>query len=165
MEWDEAAEEYINRAEKARNGLASLPVEWQREVVALFQCLRGVNNGGYLQFLVNYGRETYVYASQAFKSIGAHRMAEIIDECQTLVDEHYPTEGKKLDERSKLMPNQLIRGGRVVKERGSVLPDETVSRIYELSYEFMRSPDNVGNLGKRHFGPLIAADRDNLNAV
>ena len=158
MEWDEAAEEYLNRAEKARNGLATLPAEWQREVVALFQCLRAVNNGGYLQFLVNHGRETYVYASQAFKKIGAHRMSEIIDVCQALVDEHYPTEGKTQDELSNMMPNQAIRNGRVVKERGSVLPDEIVSRIYELSYEFMDSPDNVGSLGKRYFGPLIAAD-------
>jgi hypothetical protein len=158
MRWDQAADEYLRRASQAEGGFLSLPTEWQRELVALCRAIDDVNNGAYLQFLVNHGRHTYVYASQAFKKIGAHRMAEIIDECQSMVDEHYSTDGKRMEERSELFPNKVIRDGRVVKEAGSVLPEDVVQRLNELSYEFMDFPDDVGQLGESYFGPLIDAD-------
>jgi hypothetical protein len=88
MEWFEAANEY----ETGMDGqLESLSAEWQRELVALERAISNIFSGGYLQFLVNGGRESYVYASQALKKIGAHTMAEIFDRCQALVEEHFPT--------------------------------------------------------------------------
>ncbi len=55
-----------------------------------------VNNGAYLQFLGNWGRESYVYASQALKKIGARRMAQIVDDCQALIDERLEHRGERL---------------------------------------------------------------------
>src|SRR3712207_7391542 len=56
----------------------------------------------YLQFLVNNGREAYVYASRALKAIGAAKMADLIDRCQALVDEHVAAGGKSPDELTEL---------------------------------------------------------------
>src|SRR5262245_28326665 len=112
---------------------------------------REVNNGGYLQFFANHGREAYVYASRALKKIGARKMADLIDRCQALVDEHFPSEGKSYDERGQLLPNPVIdREGRVIKDAGSVLPDPVLERIRQLSYEFMGYPDDVAPLAQRH---------------
>jgi len=83
-------------------------------------------------------------------------MVEIVDTCQTLVDEHFPTEGRPRHERDQLMVNQILdREGNTIKEAGSVLPDEVVDRVYDLSYEYMSYPDNLSDLAQRHFGPLI----------
>lgn len=121
---------------------------------------KDVNNGGYLQFLVNNGQESYVYASQALKTIGAYKMADLIDRCQALVDEHFPSYGKSRDELRQLVANTIIDPeGRTVKDAGSVLPGAVLERILELSYEFMDYPDDVGELAERHYRQLIEGDK------
>jgi hypothetical protein len=87
-------------------------------------------------------------------------MAEIIDSCQALVDEHFPSEGLSQDELEQLLPNEVIgRDGQTVKESGSVLPESVLERVSELSYEFMAYPDDVGDLAQGHYGPLIERDK------
>src|ERR1700722_18842545 len=122
MDWEEAANAYwLSTPDGA--GLESLPSEWQRELVALMLVNREVNNGGYLQFFVNHGREAFDYASRALRAIGARQMADIIDRCQAILDEQLITEGDGADERRKLVPNEIIgRDGRIIKKPGSVLP-------------------------------------------
>src|SRR5438552_6437723 len=88
--------------------LSSLSHDWQRELAALWRLEADVNNGAYLQFLVNWGRESYVYASQALKKIGALKMADIVDRCQALVDEHFNSEGKSPDDLEQLLMNSVI---------------------------------------------------------
>jgi hypothetical protein len=159
VDWYDAARGYYERTFAHDGRLSSLPADWQRELVALMLVNREVNNGAYLQFLVNRGRETYAYASRALKAIGARKMADIIDRCQALVDEHFPCEGKSSDELTQLLPNPVIgRDGRMVKEAGSVLPESVVRRLSELSYEFMGYPDDVGELAESHYRLLIEAD-------
>ncbi len=157
MDWYEAASAYwLNTPDDA--GLESLPSEWQRELVALMLVNREVNNGGYLQFFVNHGREAYEYASRALRAIGARQMADIIDRCQAILDEHFLAEGRSADERNQLLPDRIIgRDGRTIKEPGSVLPEAVRARVLELSYEFMGYPDDVADLAQRHYGPLIEA--------
>src|SRR3954451_4138529 len=107
MDWYEAASAYwLNTPDGA--GLESLPSEWQRELVALMLVNREVNNGGYLQFFANHGREAYRYASRALKVIGARRIAQIVDACQALIDEHSPNAGPSPQERAALLPNEII---------------------------------------------------------
>ena len=118
-----------------------------------------VNNGGYLQFFSNWGRESNVYASQAMKMIGARNMAEIIDRCQALVDEHFDSEGKSPEEQKQLSPNAVIDcDGQLIKDAGSVLPEPIVARIYELSYEFMNYPDDIARLGLSYYRSNIEGD-------
>lgn len=160
MHWYDVATEYYKRTFEHDDCLSALPSEWQRELVALMLVNREVNNGGYLQFLSNHGREMYVYASRVLRQIGANKMANLIDRCQALVDEHFPSEGKTHDELCQLLPNRIIdREGTTVKEAGSVLPDSVLERIRELSYDFMDYPDDVADLAEKHFRPLIESDR------
>jgi hypothetical protein len=160
VDWDDAAGVYYERTWPHDGRLSVLPAEWQRELVALMLVNREVNNGAYLQFFANHGREAYTYASRALKAIGARRMAEIIDACQSLIDEHSPNAGQSSQERAALLPNEIIgRDGRTVKEQGSVLPDSVLKRVSELSYEFMGYPDDVGDLAQAHYGPLIQQDK------
>jgi hypothetical protein len=156
--YDVASVYWLNTPDGA--GLEALPSEWQRELVALMLVCREVNNGGYLQFFVNQGREAYEYASRALRVIGAGRMAEIIDRCQALIDEHILAEGELAGERAQLMPNEIIgTDGRTIKEAGSVLPEAVLDRILELSYEFMAYPDSVGDLAQSHYEPLIESGK------
>jgi hypothetical protein len=160
VNWYDAANEYDRRTNAHDGQLSSLPHEWQRELVALARAEHDINNGAYLQFLANGGRESYVYASQALRKIGAHTMADILDNCQALVDEHFPSEGKSQDELVLLLTSKIIRSdGRVVKEEtDSVLPEGVRRRVLDLSYEYMGYPDDVGPLAQSYYGPLIEAD-------
>jgi len=152
MDWIDMTEKYHSRTFASDSRLSSLPEEWQRELAALWRLEADVNNGAYLQFLQNWGKESYTYASQALKKIGAHKMAEIIDQCQTLVDEHFDSEKKTPEEYKLLMPNPIIgRDGTMIKGPGSVLPDKVVERIMALSYDFMGYPDDVARLGMSYY--------------
>ena len=157
MKWYEAAIKYESEID---GQLESLSDEWQRELVALERAISDIFNGGYVQFLANRGRESYVYASQALKKIGAHTMAEIIDRCQALVEEHFPTEGKSPDELTVLMANEIRSPkGKVLKKAGSVLPDSVVDLIDDLSSNFIGDPDDYHKLAQSYFGPLIKTQK------
>ena len=152
MDWFDVTETYHKQTFPHECRLSSLPEEWQRELAALWRLEADVNNGAYLQFLTNWGRESYVYASQALKKIGARKMARIVDRCQALVDEHFDTEGASRKQMDSLIPNRVIwRNGNLIKEEGSVLPDSVIDRIDELSYKFMDYPDDLAKLGMKHY--------------
>jgi len=156
VDWFEITAKYHERTFSHGARLSSLPADWQRELAALWRVEIDVNNGAYLQFLANWGRESYVYASQALKKIGATKMANIIDRCQVLVDEHFNTDGKSRDELRPLLPNAVIDcEGKVAKDVGSVLPESILKRIYELSYEFMGYPEDIATLGLNFYRNLL----------
>ena len=159
MDWFNMSVKYHEQTFPHDAKLSSLPEEWQRELAAMWRLEADVNNGAYLQFLTNWGRESHVYASQALKKIGARKMARIIDRCQALVDDHFDSEGASHQQMQSLLPNAVIgRDGGLIKEAGSVLPGSVVARITELSYEFMNYPENVAQLGLRHYRPFLEDD-------
>ena len=161
MDWYDATKRYHEKTFPHECRLSCLAEEWQRELAALWRLEADVNNGAYLQFLSNWGRESYEYASQGLKRIGANKMASIIDNCQSLVDEHINLEEKTQEQMWDLMPNELIdRNGNLLKEPGSVLPDTIIARIYDLSYEFMDYPDDLSGLGTRYYRKLIERDEE-----
>src|SRR5262245_43063995 len=152
MDWYEATGKYHEQTFPHECRLSSLPQVWQRELAAIWRLEAEVNDGAYLQFLSNWGRESYVYASQALKQIGARRMAEIVDRCQALVDEHLKVEGASQEQMQSLMSNPVIGpDGELIKEAGSTLPDSVLDRINELSYEFMSYPEDVAKLGLKYY--------------
>ncbi len=152
MNWFDITAKYDELSRDLDDDLESLPEDWQRELAALNRLEMNVNNGAYLQFLTNCGRESYVYASRALHKIGARKMAEIIDRCQALVDEHFETETASREEIEALMPNEVIGlDGERLKEPRSILPDPVLDRIYELSDEFMDYPDDVERLGLKYY--------------
>jgi len=160
LDWYDITDEYHGRTLAHEGELSSLAADWQRELAALWRLEADVNNGAYLQFLANWGRECYVIASRALHKIGAKKMAQIIDQCQALVDEHFPCEGKSQDELEVLLTGIFIDlDGTRTERKDSPLPDTVVARIYELSYEFMDYPDDIAELGLPHYRPLVERDR------
>lgn len=158
-EWDTAVSKYYEQTWDSNNGLSSLPAEWQREVVALWVLNNQVHNGGYLQFLGNFGRETHEYASRALRRIGAHNAAKLIDGGLALIEEHFPLAGKSYEDRNQLFPNPIIRrDGREIKAAGSVLPDSVLNRLSDLSWEIMDFPDDFMQLAVDYYAPLIERD-------
>ena len=78
MTWFDLCATFHERTFAYDSRLSSLAHEWERELAALWRLEADVNKGAYLQFLVNWGRESYLYASQALKKIGARKMADIV---------------------------------------------------------------------------------------
>jgi hypothetical protein len=159
MDWYDITGKYHSQTFSQDCRLSSLPENWQRELAATWRLEADVNNGGYLQFLSNWGRESYVYASRALNKISARRMAEIIDRCQALIDEHITSQGASQEQMQNLMPNPVTgRDDEMVQEMDSILPDSLVRRIDELSHEFMNYPDDVATLGIKYYRPYFEGD-------
>jgi hypothetical protein len=156
MDWFDATDKYHARTFAHQCRLSSLAEDWQRELAALWRLEADVNNGAYLQFFINWGRESYVYASQALNKIGARKTAEIIDRCQALVDEHFHSEGASREQRQALMPNAVIGpDGQLAKDEGSILPEPVVNRIYELSDKFVSYPEDLAQLGLGYYRAFL----------
>lgn len=160
MDWYDITDTYHAHTLPHEYRLSSLPHDWQRELAALSRLEGDVNNGGYLQFFINCGRESYEYASHALRKIWAAKMADIVDRCQALVDEHFDAEGKSDDDSKQLLFNEIIdsKSGANIKDAGSVLPEPLVVRLYELSYEFMAYPDDVASLGLSYYRAMFESD-------
>lgn len=156
MDWYDITGKYHEQTFAHDCRLSSLREEWQRELAALWRLEADVNNGAYLQFFVNWGRESYVYASQGLGKMGAGRVAFIVNSCQALIDEHFDDPGASQDERRCLLRARVIgRDGELIKEAGSILPDSVLDRIEQLSYEFMDYPENLAELGLKYYRPHL----------
>jgi hypothetical protein len=154
MNWNDLTGKYHKQTFPHECRLSSLPEEWQRELAAIWRLEADVNNGGYLQFLVNWGRETYVYASQALKKFGARKMAKIIGRCQALVDEHFDFVIASQEQMQNLLPNVEIGGDGELTPDPS-FPDSIINHINELSYDFMDYLDDLALLGSKYYGPFL----------
>jgi Domain of unknown function (DUF4375) len=161
VDWYEITGEYHSRTFKHDCRLSSLTAEWQRELAALWRLEADVNNGFYLQFFVNWCRESYVYASQALKRIGALKMADLIDPCQGLIDEHFLPDGGSLAKAGQLLPGPILdRHGELIKDPGSVQPEAITTRLDELSSDFVQYPEDIASLGLTYYRPYIEAAGD-----
>lgn len=166
VDWNDATNEYHTFTFPQDGGLSSLPTDWQRELAALWRLQADVNNGGYLQFLGNWGAESYVYASQALRKMGANKTADIIDRCQALVDEHCPFEDRSRESLRQLLPNAVIDlNGTLIKDAGSPLPEAVLEEILRLSYEFMSYPDDLSQLGLQYYHSHIEEERKSREPI
>lgn len=137
MDWYEVTGELHSRTLTHDCDLLTLPTHWQRELAAAWRLEADVNNGGYLQFLCNWGPVTSVYAAGCLRKIGALRMSGIVEECQTIIDDHWL--GRPLEYNSMI----------------AEIPSDTLNRIESLSDEFMSYPENVAELGIRYYASLV----------
>ncbi len=86
-------------------------------------------------------------------------MADIVDRCQALVDEHFGSGDPSPERMRGLLPNPVIgREGELLKAAGSILPDSIVDRIHDLSYEFMGYPENLAQLGLEFYRTYLEGD-------
>jgi hypothetical protein len=82
-------------------------------------------------------------------------MATILKRCQSLVESNLPA-GFTPDQLKSLMPNPVIGDdGEIVKEAGSILNENVIQEINDLSYKFMEYPDDVESLGLKCYRPFV----------
>ncbi len=160
MDWYDVTGKYHEKTFAHDGCLSSLPEIWQRDPAATWRLEADMNNGGYIQFLANWGRESYEYGSRGLRRIGASAMANIVDRCQALIDEHCDTKGRSQLELQRLISSHRIGiDGCVTKEQGSELPEIVTERIMALSYEFMDYPDDIAALGLAYFGNQLKTEK------
>jgi hypothetical protein len=150
MDWYDLTDKYHGLAIDSDADLECLPEEWQRELAALWRLEADVNNGGYLQFLQNWGVRSHEYALAALKKIDANRMENLVSECYSILKNEVDPEQLDQDQLLGLLPNEQVGSEGVVKPE-PVLSQTAMSRIYELSYEFMDYPDDLPTLGSAYY--------------
>ena len=154
--WYDTTDRYAEMTDAANGGLMSLPQEWQRELAAISLLEGNVNNGGYLQFIENGGSQYYDYAVAALRKMGANKMAQIIEACHLLVLKHTDAGLQDSERFRNLIPNEIVRDdGSIFTPPPSPIPDQVMSRIYDLSYEFMEYPDDIATLGAAYYAPFV----------
>src|SRR5687767_6895616 len=129
MEWSAITRSAHERTLAHGARLQSLPTEWERELAALWRLENELSDGLYFDFLIAWGRESYLYASQALEKVGAQRMGAIVRECQAIVDEH------------------MTRDDPTSPEIDAALPSEPYGRVIDLSLEFEDYVENLAQLG------------------
>lgn len=158
MDWYDVTGKYHEMTVAADGDLESLPEEWQRELAALWRLEADVNNGGYLQFLANWGTDTHHYALVALQKIGAATMAGIILDCHIALSSAVNVDELQPEQFDALMPNPMIGpDGQILKEAGSTLPDSVLETLYDLSYSFMDYPDNLPKLGLTYYKSFLTS--------
>ncbi len=156
MDWYDLTDKYHEMTFAHDGDLESLPEEWQRELAAVWRLEADVNNGGYLQFITNWGVGSHRYGLAALQKMGADKMAKIVADCYSKLTSALEIDKLSHDQLQALMPNPMIdRDGNTVKEAGSTLPESVLADVGTLSYEFMDYPDDVAELGLKYYGPFV----------
>ncbi|UIP22054.1 DMP19 family protein [Achromobacter deleyi] len=83
--WDQRYEQALAALSAADWKLGSLCGE-DRELVALWRMEADINNGGFMQFLCNWGDETCQLALRALRKVGAVHMLSVLSRMRGLID-------------------------------------------------------------------------------
>ena len=159
MDWHEITDRYHGQSLEADGDLATLSEDWQRELAALWRLEADVNNGGYLQFINNWGLDTFTYSLAGLRKIRAHKMAALVEECQSLVERHTDGNLPESERFQNLMPNPILNSdGTSTTPPPSPIPDEVLQKIDELSYQFMAYPDDIATLGIAYYSTKFASE-------
>lgn len=159
VDWFELTGKYHELTFDHDARLDSLPEPWQREMAALWRLEADVNNGGYLQFLANWGIESYRYGIAALRHIGAQEMAGIVADAHETLSNAVDLDGMSSEELDSLMPNPMIDwDGTVIKEAGSILSDEILEKLNDLDFRFMDYPDDLAELGLKYYTPFLTSE-------
>ena len=156
MDWYDITDKYHGLTLTQDGELDSLSEEWQRELAALWRLEADVNNGGYLQFFVNWGASTNAYAIVALQKIGATKMHKLISESYATLSNATDTDRLTPAQMLSLMPNPMIgKDGGMIKEAGSPLPPLVLEKLDDLSYQFMGYPEDLPELGLAYYQPFL----------
>lgn len=117
--------------------------EWQldrlsprdQELVALWRMEADINNGGFMQFLCNWGDPTCQLALGALKKIGAARTHAILADMRGLID--------RFEESPEVVQLNDIYGA---------MTEDEQARLQELDEAYFEYPDNLARLGLAYYG-------------
>jgi hypothetical protein len=156
LDWYELTDKYHEKTFAHDGDLESLPEVWQRELAAVWRMEADINNGGYLQFIANWGVSTHRYGLAALQKMGADTMAKIVAESYSTLNSAVEIDKLSRDQLHALMPNPVIdRKGNTIKEAGSTLSPRVLADVNALSFRFMDYPDDLPELGLKYYGPFV----------
>ncbi|EHK63641.1 DMP19 family protein [Achromobacter arsenitoxydans] len=132
--WDQRYEQAMATLQAADWKLDRLS-ETDRELVALWRMEADINNGGFMQFLCNWGDQTCQLALQALRKIGAAHMLEILSRMRGLID--------RFEASPEVVQLNDIYGA---------MTEEEQQEMEELDHAFWEYPDSLSRLGLRWYG-------------
>ena len=130
--WDERVNDALARLAAAGHDLSKLDDD-DRDVVVLFRLEADVNNGGFMQFLCNWGDDTVQRSLRVLEALGASRMQAIVREMRGILD--------RLEDDSRITQLWDLYGAMTAEEH---------ARMGELDRAFWAYPDDL---------PRLAAER------
>ena len=132
--WDAVYERALATLQAAGWQLDSLSPRDQ-ELVALWRMEADINNGGFMQFLCNWGDPTCQLALGALKKIGAERTHAILADMRGLID--------RFEESPEVVQLNDIYGA---------MTEDEQARLEELDEAYFEYPDNLARLGLGYYG-------------
>lgn len=132
--WDEVYERALATLQAAEWQLDRLSPRDQ-ELVALWRMEADINNGGFMQFLCNWGDPTCQLALGALKKIGAARTHAILADMRGLID--------RFEESPEVVQLNDIYGA---------MTEDEQARLQELDEAYFEYPDNLARLGLAYYG-------------
>ncbi|CAB3656091.1 DMP19 family protein [Achromobacter pestifer] len=132
--WDQRYEQSLAALQAAQWRLEDLSPTDQ-DLVALWRMEADINNGGFMQFLCNWGDPTCQLALQALKKIGASNMLAVLSRMRGLID--------RFEDAPEVIALNDIYGAMTQAEQ---------QEMEELDHAFWDYPDSLSRLGLRHYG-------------
>ena len=133
---DQLYEAALSRAAAQQWQIAQLSVTDQ-ELVALWRLEADVNNGGFMQFLCNWGEENCKLAMCAIEAVGAHAMAVIVNSMYAIVAQY------------EHLPLQCL------SELAGVMSEQDGDQMYQLDQAFWDYPDPLPELVVRYYAQSL----------
>jgi len=105
IDWYDYTNTFHKKTFPNDGNLDSLSEEYQRELASIWR-LSDVYNGGYIQFIGNWGLVTHRYAVKALENIGAVKKETILKDCYSALMKYY-IDGKGYTEIRDCIPNAV----------------------------------------------------------
>ncbi|WP_240433966.1 DUF4375 domain-containing protein [Achromobacter sp. B7] len=132
--WDQRYEKALAALQAADWTLERLPLI-EQELVALWRMEADINNGGFMQFLCNWGDPTCQLALQALKKLGATHMLAVLSRMRGLID------------RFEASPDVIE-----LNDIYGAMTEAEQQEMDSLDHAFWDYPDALSRLGLRHYG-------------
>lgn len=132
--WDQCYEQAMARLAAAEWQLDRLS-RVDQELVALWRMEADINNGGFMQFLCNWGDPTCQLALQALRKVGATHMLAVLSRMRGLID--------RFEASPEVVELNDIYGA---------MTDAEQEEMEALDHAFWEYPDRLSRLGLQVYG-------------
>lgn len=133
--WDDRYEAALARLKSAGWALDALS-DVDQHLVALWRMEADINNGGFMQFLCNWGDPTCHLALRALQAMGAVQTHAILAGMRGLLD--------RLEDDPEIKELTDLYGA---------MTDEEQAALHAFDEAYFERPEDLARLGLQHFGP------------
>ncbi len=133
--WDDRYEAALARLQSAAWSLDALS-DRDQQLVALWRMEADINNGGFMQFLCNWGDPTCQLALRALQAMGAVKTHAILAGMRGLLD--------RLEDDPAIQELQDLYGA---------MNEDEQQALDDFDAAYFERPEDLARLGLLHFGP------------